>query len=65
MRGNMQMREDVSILQLQLSDQNLQLIAEYEQRIRVSMIADNVSFKTTHCSSSYNIFNRFFIPFIN
>ena len=30
------MRDDVSHLQLQLSDQNLQLIKEYEQRILVN-----------------------------
>ena len=35
MRANMQVRNDVSTLQLLLSDQNLQLIKEYEQRIQV------------------------------
>jgi len=38
MRANMQVRNDVSHLQLQLSDQNLQLIQEYEQRILVNSI---------------------------
>ena len=38
MRANMQVRNDVSTLQLLLSDQNLQLIKEYEQRIQVCRI---------------------------
>lgn len=42
MRANMQVRNDVSMLQLQLSDQNLQLIKEYEQRIMVLQRLDYI-----------------------
>ena len=35
MRVNMKLREDVSMLQLRLSDESLELITEYNQRIEV------------------------------
>lgn len=62
MRANMQIRQDVSFLELQLSDQNLHLIQEYKQRIQVFQFVETrtMKMKIEHNSSitwTFNLYN--------